>query len=123
MPKVRRKTTRKVRRKTAKKRPSSKRARAKKAGKSKTRAKSRSGSWWRLPLKLGIAAMILGVIGLTLTLLAYGSLARGYDLDKLGRMPARSVVFDRNGEVIGKLHGSNRIVVPLRDKPGRIATD
>ena len=29
-------------------------------------------------------------------------------------MPARSVVYDRNGEVIGKLHGSNRIVVPLR---------
>jgi len=26
-------------------------------------------------------------------------------------MPARSVVFDRNGEVIGELHGSNRIVV------------
>ncbi len=50
-------------------------------------------------------------------LLVYSSLANKYDLTKLGRMPARSVVFDRNGEQIGLLHGSNRIAVPLSEIP------
>lgn len=71
----------------------------------------RKPAWWRWPLRLGIGVGFVGLLGLALLLLGYGLLAKRYDLTRLGRMPARSVVFDRNGEVIGKLHGSNRIVV------------
>jgi penicillin-binding protein 1A len=64
---------------------------------------------------LGVAAGIVLLIGGGLALLAYASLAKEYDLTKLGRMPSRSVVYDRNGEEIGRLHGSNRVAVALGD--------
>lgn len=43
----------------------------------------------------------------------YVHLARQYDLAKLGEMPERSVVLDAQGEMLGRMHGENRIVVPL----------
>lgn len=106
MSKVRRKMTRQ------RKRPV-KRAKAKSRSGWARKGKRRRGWWWRLPLKLGFAAAIVGLIIGCIGLLAYAGLARQYDLTKLGRMPARSIVYDRNGEEIGRLHGSNRVVVPL----------
>lgn len=47
--------------------------------------------------------------------LSYGVMARGYDLADLENIPERSLVFDVHGEVIGKLHGENRLVVKLAD--------
>ena len=73
-----------------------------------------SGWWWRRPLKFGLAFSIVLLIAGCLTLFAYAALAKDYELSKLGRMPARSVVYDRHGEEIGKLHGSNRIVGLIR---------
>jgi penicillin-binding protein 1A len=58
---------------------------------------------------LFLAAFLLGVF------LIYGYIASRHDLSDLARMPQRSVVLDRNGEVIGRLHGANRIVVSLDD--------
>jgi len=43
----------------------------------------------------------------------YAHLAGQEDIDKVGKMPERSLVFDYKGELIGRLHGANRIVVPL----------
>ena len=37
--------------------------------------------------------------------------ASRYDIAELEKMPARTVVYDRNGEVIGHLHGINRLMV------------
>ena len=127
MSKVRRKSTKSVRRKRPAKRAGSakratrrvkrspKRRMSKPAARRKSgwsrRSGKQSGRWWRLPLRIGISAGVVCLLGLGVVLLAYGAMAKRYDLTKLGRMPARSVVFDRNGEVIGKLHGSNRIVV------------
>ncbi len=53
------------------------------------------------------------LVVLTAVILVYGNIARGYDLDDLGRMPERSIVFDRKGREIGRLHGANRILVEL----------
>lgn len=58
-------------------------------------------------LTLLIAAFLLGVA------LVYGYLASRQDISDLARMPQRSVVFDRNGEVIGRLHGANRTIISL----------
>ncbi len=110
MLKSRREATRKVRRKTHADRPANRAAKA--AGGWARESGRRRGRWWRIPLKFGVAVAAIGFVGLGFVLLGYGVLARGYDLSELGRMPARSTVYDRNGEVIGKLHGSNRIVVP-----------
>ncbi len=71
------------------------------------------GWWWRFPLKCGLYLGVAGTVALVGVMLAYGAIAKRFDLGKLGAMPERSVVFDRNGEIIGRLHGSNRAVVGL----------
>ncbi len=52
------------------------------------------------------AAVVIGV---------YSHLAKAYDLTKLGDMPERTIVMDYKGEVLGRMHGENRIVVPLSE--------
>jgi penicillin-binding protein 1A len=47
--------------------------------------------------------------------LYFGSMARGYDLDYLDKMPERSVVLDATGQEMGRLHGENRLRVPLAE--------
>jgi len=71
------------------------------------------GWWWRFPLRLGVYGLVMSMLALLLVILIYGNIARGYDLEELGRMPERSVVFDRKGHEIGRLHGANRIAVAL----------
>ncbi|MGF1655364.1 MAG: transglycosylase domain-containing protein [Verrucomicrobiales bacterium] len=43
----------------------------------------------------------------------YFSLADEFDLTELPEMPTRSVVFDRHGVEIGRLHGENRVPIEL----------
>ncbi|MEM7015072.1 MAG: transglycosylase domain-containing protein, partial [Verrucomicrobiota bacterium] len=43
----------------------------------------------------------------------YRDLAKKEDIAKVGELPQRSIVFDRKGVEIGRLHGANRINVPL----------
>ncbi|GAA5133867.1 penicillin-binding protein 1A [Prosthecobacter algae] len=62
-------------------------------------------------------ALMGGSLLVTLTIAGtiafYSHLARQYDLSKLGEMPERTVVLDAQGEMLGRMHGENRIVVPL----------
>ncbi|MCH2061399.1 MAG: PBP1A family penicillin-binding protein [Verrucomicrobiales bacterium] len=102
-----------------------KRSPAKRAKKKRTAAKPGNTArpprkrrrWILMAIKLGSAAALVAAIGMGIIFLVYSTLAKKYDLSKLGRMPARSIVFDRNGEQIGLLHGSNRIAVPLQQIP------
>ncbi len=73
----------------------------------------------RWPLRAGVAAGFVGLGVFLLWDLAYGALARQYDLESLGRMPARSEVYDARGGLLGRLHGEDRRVVPL----GEVAPD
>ncbi|WP_395745928.1 transglycosylase domain-containing protein [Prosthecobacter sp.] len=52
------------------------------------------------------AAVVIGI---------YSHLAKAYDLTKLGQMPERTIVMDYKGEVLGRMHGENRIIVPLSE--------
>lgn len=74
-------------------------------------------SWWRRWLRalflLCLLLCLFAVAAVTLTLAYYSRLAMRYDLDRLGEMPERSVVLDADGVVLGRMHGENRIVVPL----------
>ncbi|MDB6070237.1 MAG: Peptidoglycan glycosyltransferase [Verrucomicrobiales bacterium] len=58
---------------------------------------------------------LLGLLTLAVVDLAYGGLARKYDLAELGRMPERSEVLDARGGLLGRLHGENRTVIPLTE--------
>jgi len=60
---------------------------------------------------MGLSLLLTLAIAGTITY--YSHLARQYDLSKLGEMPERTVVLDAQGEMLGRMHGENRIVVSL----------
>lgn len=64
---------------------------------------------WRLTS--GIVA--LAIAAASLAFWFYHRLAARYDIQEAGRMPERSLVQDRHGNLVGRLHGANRIVVSL----------
>lgn len=65
--------------------------------------------FWR-----GMVAGLAGVLLLWLAFeLYFGTLARRFAIDDLGKMPERTLVLDDAGNTIGKLHGENRMVVTL----------
>ncbi|MFZ4765958.1 MAG: transglycosylase domain-containing protein [Roseimicrobium sp.] len=66
-----------------------------------------------LLLLLIVVLMILAAGGAAVII--YGSMASQYDLAKLGEMKQRSIVLDCQGRELGRLHGENRIVVPLAE--------
>lgn len=58
--------------------------------------------------------MVAGLYGLLLFALVYGVRAQRYDLARIHAMPERSIILDRLGEEIGRIHGEKRSIVPLR---------
>ena len=68
--------------------------------------------WWlRWFWRTAAAGMVLGLFLWLVFEIYFGSLARGYDLDSLGTMPERSEVMDRDGKIIGRMYGENRVLV------------
>jgi penicillin-binding protein 1A len=92
------------------KKPAASKARRSKKGTSKS-----GGGFWRLLLKVGIICTVIGLVAVLGVLIAYGAIAKRFDLDQMAKMPERSVVYDRNGQILGKIHGADRIMVPLED--------
>jgi penicillin-binding protein 1A len=80
------------------------------------RSPPRLSRWskWRRWAVFGIMGIsLLGTVALAMVLGIYSQLAKKYDLAALGQMPERTMVFDSAGELLGRMHGENRIVVPL----------
>lgn len=59
------------------------------------------------------ALLVLGALAGTALVSFYVELAQQYDLQALGQMPERTQVLDHRGELLGTMHGENRIVVPM----------
>lgn len=76
-------------------------------------------SRWQSFKRLFILALMGGSLLCTVTAAVvigiYSHLAKAYDLSKLGDMPERTIVMDYKGEVLGRMHGENRIIVPLSE--------
>lgn len=75
--------------------------------------RSRWDRWKRLLLLLTMGGSLLVTLTLAVIFAIYSHLADAYDLTQLGRMPERTMVLDARGELLGRMHGENRIVVPL----------
>jgi membrane peptidoglycan carboxypeptidase len=58
---------------------------------------------------------IIGLYGLAVLAVFYGWRSHKYDLSKIHAMPERSIILDRTGEEIGRIHGEKRSLVPLKD--------
>ncbi|MBN8418499.1 MAG: PBP1A family penicillin-binding protein [Verrucomicrobia bacterium] len=76
---------------------------------------SRWQSFKRISLLLLMGGSLLCTLGAAVVIGIYSHLAKAYDLTKLGDMPERTIVMDYNGEVLGRMHGENRIIVPLSE--------
>jgi membrane peptidoglycan carboxypeptidase len=57
--------------------------------------------------------VVAGLYGLILLSIVYGFRASRYDLSRLHAMPERSIILDRQGQEIGRIHGEKRSIVPL----------
>lgn len=56
---------------------------------------------------------VAGLYVLLLLAIVYGLRASRYDLEKIHAMPERSIILDRNGEELGRIHGERRDIIPL----------
>ncbi len=57
---------------------------------------------------------LLGLLLLLPLAVIYGFRAQRYDLARIHAMPERTLIYDRLGEEIGRIHGEKRSIVPLR---------
>lgn len=73
----------------------------------------RPGWWKRVFIGTLIGVPVLAVVVGAVVISVYSQLAKQYDLARLGEMPERTMVLDFKGQLIGRMHGENRIVVPL----------
>ncbi len=73
----------------------------------------------RWPLKAAIRLAgypaLAGMYLLIVLSVIYGLRGSHYDLAKVHAMPERSIILDRLGEEIGRIHGERRSIVPLKD--------
>ena len=58
--------------------------------------------------------VVAGLYCLAFLAVVYGIRSQKYDLAKIHAMPERSIIRDRLGEEIGRIHGDKRSLVPLR---------
>jgi penicillin-binding protein 1A len=81
---------------------------AKRSGRRRRRVKK--PSWFR---RLLLRLVVFGGGAIALVILFYGVWASLFDLRQVGVMPQRSIVYDMDAKEYGRLHGENRLVVPL----------
>jgi len=68
----------------------------------------------RFFIRLAGYPVVAGLYGLLAFAVVYGFRASRYDLARLHAMPERSIILDRQGEEIGRIHGEKRSIVPLK---------
>ncbi|GAA5482989.1 transglycosylase domain-containing protein [Haloferula sargassicola] len=72
-----------------------------------------------LPVRWGLRAIghpiVLGLYAAIPMVLFYYARARNYDMAKVSEMPERSIVLDRHGEEIGRIHGEKRDIIGYSD--------
>lgn len=70
-----------------------------------------------LPVLLGLVAAGVGAIMILLMRAEFLEMAEQFDLDRLERMESASLIYDRNGEMMGKIFIQNRDPVPYEKLP------
>jgi penicillin-binding protein 1A len=57
---------------------------------------------------------VAGLLLFATLAIIYGFRAVRYDLNRINKMPERTIILDRQGEEIGRIHGEKRSIVPLK---------
>ncbi|QTN31798.1 PBP1A family penicillin-binding protein [Akkermansiaceae bacterium] len=69
----------------------------------------------RLFARLCGIPVIAGLCFLAVLAFIYGIRSTRYDLNRINRMPERTIILDRQGTEIGRIHGEKREIVPLKE--------
>ncbi len=69
----------------------------------------------RWPVRLAGHPLIAATAVAAVMAVFYGWRAQSYDLTRIREMPERSIIYDRLGSEIGRIHGERRSIVPLDD--------
>jgi 1A family penicillin-binding protein len=69
----------------------------------------------RWPVRAILSLGVLGAVFGTGFGTIYYLRARPYDMTNVGKMPERTVILDRNGHELGRIHGEKRDVIPLSE--------
>ena len=69
----------------------------------------------RILLRLAGIPAVAGLYVLAVLSVIYGFRSSGYDLNRINLMPERTIILDRQGTEIGRIHGEKRSIVPLKD--------
>lgn len=73
--------------------------------------------WWKILRFVGLACLVIGLISFVGGCVYYNGKALTFDMDELKQPPQRTLVYDREGQVMGHVsgHGENRLVVPTSE--------
>jgi penicillin-binding protein 1A len=63
---------------------------------------------------IGVPA-VAGLLLFAVLAIVYGFRASRYDLNRINKMPERTIILDRQAVEIGRIHGEKRSIVPLKD--------
>ncbi len=79
--------------------------------------------WWKWPLRLGGHPAIIGAFCFLVMAVVYGARSSRHDLSQIHAMRERTVILDRHGRELGRMHGEKRSIVPLEEvaEPFRMA--
>jgi penicillin-binding protein 1A len=89
------------------------------SGKTKSKARPKKRGFLFRTVRFFTVMGLLAGLGVASV---YMAIAFTYDLDQLGKMPSRSIVYDTNGDELGRLHGENRVIVPIKDVSGHFVS-
>ena len=68
--------------------------------------------WFLLPAIFLAACCVAALLAYGWLVSEFGTKADSFDLEKINKMESASVIFDRNGQQIGKIFIHNRLRVP-----------
>ncbi|MEI6561290.1 MAG: transglycosylase domain-containing protein [Verrucomicrobiota bacterium] len=77
-------------------------------------------AWFLTLLTLVVLAALVGLVGFAYLQQVYGAKADALDLSRLREMETASIVFDRNGQQLGKIYIQNRDTIARADMPPAI---
>ncbi len=69
----------------------------------------------RILARLAGVPAVAGLYVFAILAVIYGIRSSNYDLNAINRMPERTIILDRQGTEIGRIHGEKREIVPLKD--------
>ena len=71
------------------------------------------GLFWKFLARAAGYPVVAGLYFLAFLALIYGFRSQSYDLARIHVMPERTIIRDRLGEEIGRIHGEKRSIIPL----------